>query len=107
MVNISLKNYDGKRRHIPLDVRRVNVKTVMKIVDDVVKKICKGKTYLHCHAGINRTPVISALVLMRLGVFDDFDSALEYIKRRRPCVEPGKKLTEFVKNEVLPIYFKR
>lgn len=54
------------------------------------KAINEGKTLMICcHAGISRSPSLTAAILVSLGKFETIEDALDYIKRRRRVVNPA------------------
>jgi protein-tyrosine phosphatase len=44
--------------------------------------------YVHCESGVGRAPTAAALLLMRRGVADDPDSAIELVRKGRPRANP-------------------
>lgn len=44
-----------------------NEKTLHDAADQVVRALAQGKTLVHCQAGLNRSGLVSALALMKLG----------------------------------------
>jgi protein-tyrosine phosphatase len=49
------------------------------------------RTLIHCHAGRSRSVAIAACIMSQLGKVD-FESALRFIKRRRPIAFPHHKI---------------
>lgn len=56
---------------------------------------------IHCRNGQDRSPVIAALYLFYKGKFDDFTSALDYVKGKNPAIKPKKAFVGFVQDQVL------
>jgi hypothetical protein len=52
--------------------------------------ISGGKALVQCHAGVSRSPVLTACYLYTVGF--DFDNALDQIKRVRPIVNPAPSI---------------
>jgi len=75
---------------------------ILKVID---MEIDNGYTPLliHCKNGQDRSPTIAALYLYYKGKFDDFDSALDFVKQKSDGqIEPKKMFLKFVKDEVIP-----
>jgi hypothetical protein len=71
---VTLTMYDGEG---------VDVETVNQAVDQVCEWLDEGKTVLvHCQAGLNRSSLVSALVLQRYYGFS-IAQAIEQIRERR------------------------
>jgi dual specificity phosphatase 12 len=47
-----------------------------------------GSVYVHCYAGISRSPTIIAAYLIKTHSMD-VEKALELIRSRRPCADPN------------------
>jgi hypothetical protein len=54
------------------------------------RAINEGRTLMICcHAGISRSPSLTAAILVSLGKFETLEDALAYIKRRRMVINPA------------------
>jgi protein-tyrosine phosphatase len=56
---------------------------------------------IHCKNGRDRSPSIAALYLFYKGKFDDFDSALEYVKGKNSSIKPKGAFVDFIGDQVL------
>lgn len=74
-----------------LDGHDWDLNKVFSAIEWIRKALAGGGTLLiHCHAGISRSPVLTAAVLYTFGF--DFDNALDSIKKLRPCVQPAPSI---------------
>lgn len=58
---------------------------------------------IHCKNGQDRSPTIAALYLYYKGKFDDFESALQYVKGKNTSIKPKDSFVNFVEEQVLPL----
>jgi protein-tyrosine phosphatase len=59
----------------------------ISFIDDAIRM---GKTvYVHCYAGVSRSPTIVAAYLIKMHNMTTVD-ALKYIAERRPCIDPNE-----------------
>lgn len=56
---------------------------------------------IHCKNGRDRSPTIAALYLFYKGKFDDFDSALDYVKGKNSAIKPKAAFVDFIGDQVL------
>ncbi len=86
-----------------------NKHTINKYLDDSFNKIkyhqdnTSGNILIHCFMGASRSVSIVIHYLMKTMVNNDgsnytFDEALQYIKNKRPIVNPTHKLSDDIKN---------
>lgn len=56
---------------------------------------------IHCKNGRDRSPTIAALYLYYKGKFDDFASALDYVKGKNSAIKPKQAFVDFIGEQVL------
>ena len=56
--------------------------------------------YLHCMAGISRSPTVLIMWMLRSGRAASFRSALEEVSRKRPIVRPNPELVALLREEI-------
>jgi protein-tyrosine phosphatase len=61
-----------------------NTEAVEEIADLAWRAVQRGKTLVHCQAGLNRSGLIAGRVLMHMGY--TADEAIEKLRRRSPAV---------------------
>jgi protein-tyrosine phosphatase len=49
----------------------------------------KNQVMIHCHAGVSRSPFVTAVWMVASGLAGDFDDAVGKIADKRPCVSPS------------------
>lgn len=70
---------------------------MLAAIDKLGELLDAGHTVLvHCHMGVSRSPTIVAAYIARNDKIS-LDTALDYIKRCRPIVDPHHALTDLAK----------
>lgn len=74
------------------DNAMVHPLVISKAVLQTMTGLADGhRTLVHCAGGISRSPTIVACVLVKLGLYQTIDKALEFIATKRPMIYPSKK----------------
>jgi len=97
---VKTRNLDYESFKIENNYEPIDVDTLMKVVDIIDQYVKKGKmVYLHCFAGLGRSPTCAAAYLIYNGAA--YEDAIKKIKDARPQAWNGndenyaKKLREF------------
>lgn len=85
-----------KTKFIPcLDIPETDLKPILEESIDFICEVFRlnGKIIVHCNAGVSRSSsVVMAYLMKKLGY--SFDVALEFVKHKRPCIQPNRGFIE-------------
>lgn len=90
--------YEGQYHHIPILSKKPNgpwdrtgaivsveaLIRAMNLIEEYVER--NERLLIHCHGGIERSPLTLACYLVRSKAFGDLDQAYEFIRTKRPVV---------------------
>jgi len=98
VLNFAKRKYDGRRRNFPLKDCGEEPERLLIAVEKLRSRMKKrGKVYVHCAAGVNRSPTVIAIYLVKYGIQHDlefykFNDALKYLKLKRKNVNPKPRM---------------
>lgn len=93
-----LPQYEGHYIHCPIlqvapnsETDRCGAKASVRAIhaacSRIITELMNGQHVLvHCHGGIERSPLVVAHYLVSVGICTDLANAYQYLKKIRPCV---------------------
>lgn len=85
-----------KTKFIPcLDIPETDLKPILEEAIDFICEVFRlnGKIIVHCNAGVSRSSSVVIAYLMKKFSYS-FDFALEFVKHKRPCIQPNRGFIE-------------
>jgi protein-tyrosine phosphatase len=85
------------------DEDTLDTKRILEVVDLATKYILEtgNPVYIHCFAGMERSPFIAALILWGLGDWT-LDEAYEYVKREHPQTIKYQSWADKIQEAMIP-----